>query len=621
MTSKIRKYIEWIAIGVLGISFFIIFTEPVYEGDIFWHLKTGQHIWENKEIPAKDPFLFTSIGFEPTRPDSVRIKFVLSSYWLAQIALYGIYSLADIAGVIIFRVLLLIAPLLIIWHWLRKRNVQFNIIFLVIALSGFVLREYTGDRPQLFSFLFAPLAVYLLEDLKNRLNSYNRLNRAKKAITLFDLLALFKLPSLMLLWANMHGGFILGAVIIGIYMAAEGLKAMYNKVKAKAEVEKNLNLNLFLPICLIAVFASFINPNTYKVVPLLLEWKTTLYKTAVIENYSPIQHALVFHQYHIPYFIFFALSAATLFLRILVKSQNSQRDHNYALCSAVIFLAALSLTASRYIPFFVLIGSAWVAIELNKGASFAGLFFRKIREFFIVELAIMLILGIILSSDIKNTTALKLVVAKKIIPENAVMFIKKNNISGRIFNTYEWGGYLTWTLYPQSMAFMDGRALVEEVFLDYKRVVDVDETLIAGIPYWKAILDAYNVDMFLISGVNFISFHVNPVIHKIVRDESWALVYYDDCSVLFLKKKPKFKEVILKYAMPSDWAYNQIIMKAQNGIKHMPWNPVVWITMADAHYVQGRYRAAKMYYQEALKHKPNDEALKKIIEKIEGMGY
>ena len=43
-------------------------------------------------------------------------------------------------------------------------------------------------------------------------------------------------------------------------------------------------------------------------------------------------------------------------------------------------------------------------------------------------------------------------------PARAVAFLQNHPPSGRIFNHYDWGGYLIWKLYPSTPVFIDGRA-------------------------------------------------------------------------------------------------------------------------------------------------------------------
>ena len=47
-------------------------------------------------------------------------------------------------------------------------------------------------------------------------------------------------------------------------------------------------------------------------------------------------------------------------------------------------------------------------------------------------------------------------------PVDAAAFLKKNRISGNMFNPYAWGGYLIWALYPDHKVFIDGRGLTQE---------------------------------------------------------------------------------------------------------------------------------------------------------------
>lgn len=60
----------------------IYLLRPLYDPDFYWHLKTGQWIWQNKALPLIDPF-----GVQPVLEPSPRTGFILTSYWLNQLVL------------------------------------------------------------------------------------------------------------------------------------------------------------------------------------------------------------------------------------------------------------------------------------------------------------------------------------------------------------------------------------------------------------------------------------------------------------------------------------------------------------------------------------------------------
>ena len=58
-------------------------------------------------------------------------------------------------------------------------------------------------------------------------------------------------------------------------------------------------------------------------------------------------------------------------------------------------------------------------------------------------------------------------------PKDAAEFLRRNQITDPIFNSYEYGGYLIWALWPEQRTFIDGRALNEAVYRDYVKILHI----------------------------------------------------------------------------------------------------------------------------------------------------
>ncbi|HDH51207.1 MAG TPA: hypothetical protein ENH31_00990, partial [Nitrospirae bacterium] len=174
----------------------------LWDYDFWWHISTGRLIVETGSLPDADPFSFVSTLQENENLRPKWENFVLKQYWLCQILFYFIFIKAGPAGIIILRTALLLLTILVVLWQLRRWGVSFYICFVLVFLLFLVTTQFTGERPVLFSILFTPVVFIMLEDFKHR--------RGK---------LLYLLPPLMLLWANIHGGFIIGNIMIMVYMA------------------------------------------------------------------------------------------------------------------------------------------------------------------------------------------------------------------------------------------------------------------------------------------------------------------------------------------------------------------------------------------------------------------
>ena len=102
--------------------------------------------------------------------------------------------------------------------------------------------------------------------------------------------------------------------------------------------------------------------------------------------------------------------------------------------------------------------------------------------------------------------------------------MRDHALPGPMFNSYDWGGYLMWTLYPDYPVFVDGRTdLYDDAFLrDYLKVAWAR-------PGWPDVLDRY--------GVNFIFIESDSVLATVLAtDTAWTRVYADDRAVVFQRQ-------------------------------------------------------------------------------------
>jgi hypothetical protein len=123
-------------------------------------------------------------------------------------------------------------------------------------------------------------------------------------------------------------------------------------------------------------------------------------------------------------------------------------------------------------------------------------------------------------------------------PSGAADFLLAHHVSAPMFNTYEKGGYLLWRLWPQERVFIDGRALNESVFQDYRRIIaNANAT---GGKSGRELLDQYGIQVIVMNG-----FERNAgdpyVLAAILADPAqteWKLVYQDAQAVIFMRHPP-----------------------------------------------------------------------------------
>jgi len=863
---------------LLTLSFtliFGIFSVEIRDPDFWWHLRTGQLISETGSIPATDPFAYTSLPKDPINPESKRIKFILSQYWLSQVIFYRIYDYFSFGGIIFLRALLLTLLVFFTYSAVRREGFGFVPSIILIVPLVMILRTYTGERPQLFSFLFSFLLIYLIEgfrrkerggdskerdsrgqgvkgpsekgnavivgtettsqslpdsndeiaalppvarndeqaedkggcyspDNENRskqppappllrgnkaedsagtytetssqpvfarspanrrttkqslpdpnneiaalppvarndkeqhghceeqsdvaispLPPEQRDRRASLAMTMnstviarsetmWQSLLWFFLPSLrgaerrgnlffaslktrllhfvrndiqkatdksygellpedhphpnpppsmgreipsqpvsisldesqlvstslhqspqvspslhkspsvpsliyllpilliMLLWANLHGGFILGILIMVAYLAAEWTKFFTKKLGTALPPRR---IKLLTATGVVAILLSLVNPNGYNVIAFLIEFERGQYKELIVESMPPltlIQAGLYSPQFLI-YFVILSLCALLFILNI----------RRAGLTDILVTggLAAMSLTASRFIPFFAPVGILMIARYsadfLNRlpGTNLLDNIVKKYQLFLYIILSIALIIAIN-SSDL-----FKQGVRENKFPSGAAKFLKENRIEGNMFNPYIWGGYLIWSLYPDYRVFIDGRGLIGEVFFQQVNIMEANPKKVEGIPQWKAILKAYNTDYIITYSVGNFTGRLVPLIPALLNDEEWHLVYMDNISLIFVRESDKNREVIERFGLRKEWLWSEVAVEAALKAKDYGGNINYYITMGDALLSNGSYGDAKQAFLRAQNINPQNAYVRQRLELLRSMGY
>ncbi|HWR57920.1 MAG TPA: hypothetical protein VN328_03450, partial [Thermodesulfovibrionales bacterium] len=495
MPERTSNLNRWIWGGILCL-FFVIYgilvATPINDNDFFWHLTTGRWIWEHKVIPSEDPLNFTTP--RDAGQTYLKTRFRLQQYWLGQLLIYGVYRIGEYYGIVLFRSVLFLLTIFFLYYWLTKMGTKSHAVLLLLVPAAFVLGEFVGERPNQISFFMAVITLYLVEETR-------RLSR--KA---------FFLPVVMFIWANAHGGFILGAVTIVLYLASE-TAIKFNLKYAKKQYD---GYQYILLVYSLSLFAGFLNPQGYNAIPVMLE-ANPLHYQPISESQSPFELARTANIDLYSGFFVFYLVASIVYAALTVRRRQTDLAH-LALLS---FLLLLSSQEIRYLPFLGLLATPILAGSLTGPAA---RLFARLERFGIPQVFFCLLFLASFSLEYKNTI-LKQPVLSDNFPVRAVDFLKEELIEGKIFNFVDYGGYLDWRFYPEKRTFIDGRNLVNSVFVSHDNVI-------RGLSGWDAVLESYDVRHIIIPAV-MRNGGMPGLIPELYLDDRWKLVYGDSSGLLF----------------------------------------------------------------------------------------
>jgi tetratricopeptide (TPR) repeat protein len=514
------------SIFLLFLFIFLLFVHDIQSFDLWWHLKTGQYIIQNFKIPHTDLYSYTSVG-----------KPWMDMQWLFQAILFLVYKYSGCSGLILFNALVVLSIFLIIFKAVYGPG-EYFFTAAAVFLAALCLWERGSLRPEVFSYFYLSIFVYVLHRYKYAGSGYNKNY-------------IYLLPLVQLFWVNSHALFILGIVLVYSYVLGETLSS---RVKLPVLNDKACRIEgedyrrLLVAAALITV-VSFLNPYTYRafIFPFtLLDRINGSIKIFSAVGELPVGEIQPPFSSFCPNttILFYKSILALSFAAMLINSRRLSWPHLISYS----FFFGLSFLARRNIPPFALVCVPIITENLCQAVR------GRVKEFLArgdirfagsCIIAVITALGIIDLSGggerIRGNTekSFYLGMAPFKYPDAAVSFVEKASLKGNIFNDLQSGNYLIWRFYPERKVFLDGRLEVhsEEFYTEYVRLLE-DPGL------WPKIVKKYNINYVLLS-------HVEEGLDKLLTylysDSGWKLVYFDDVAVVFVKDSEENKKIIKNY--------------------------------------------------------------------------
>lgn len=560
--------------AVFFLALFCFFgSKQIGDPDFWWHLRTGQFIAESRSLPEADPF--ASVGL-PDSDSAGRQKVILKGYWLSQLIFYSVYSSLGFSGINLLKAFVYTSIFFLQWLIMRQEKVSGVFTYPLIALAAYVLFSYfPGERPQIFSFLFAILTMSLIEKFKR------------------DGKAPYALPAITAVWANTHPGYFAGAAVIAVYLLGEGLKLAAGATSAMTK--ERYRMLFFWGAVSLACFG--LNPSFSGGVAGLTGAAQSVIRTDISEYMS------VFALYS-EYRIAGPLVAAgvIVFLSVAAFLLNFKKSDITHVLLVFCWLTG-GIFVFRFFAFAVILCIPLLGIYLDRGTAelrervmsgaarkrFSGAYHTLLAVALIVMLFPLLREGLFLRNDYDTSD----------FPAGAANFIEKNSIRGDIFNHYNWGGYLIWRLYPQHRVFVDGRGLSDEAYIRHLAVLAGDSGQAFGVGGWSGFLDSMKLNIILIPAIDKFSGDIFPLVFSLMESAEWRLVYFDDSAVIFVKEGELNRKLIQAFNMPKYLVFNTVIAEAERGISMSPGNPKFYVSMALALRGLSREKEAGLYFEKA----------------------
>lgn len=591
----INYFIAAMALGFL----FILCLKPLSDPDLWWHLKHGQWMAEHRALLGnEDPFSFTT----PSPLSEAQVT-ALRGQWLGQLGLYGAYAMAGYAGVVMLKAFLMVLPFVLALRLSRSGAAGVSLsALLAVAVPLLVMAAYlsnTFERPQGFSFALA-LPMYLAL-LKARRGAH---------------LAWYLAPAgIMALWANLHGGYVVGAWLMAAFALADVLAHGTKRLGLPLASECSARPMMFYASCVLAFLAMGLNPAGYQ----FLGWTVSISKTALapalssgnaativvneVLEYRPLM--FFYQQLHMSWalyvMVFYAIAIATLLAKYI-----HQRKVDFSEALACAFLIVFAMRYARGVGFSLAVLGYCIATTMSHS--------KALARYVTVALGIALVFiatGIYRQDAQLLKPSLPQQWVSPGVPEQQARFILEHKIQGRMFNTLSWGGYFIWRLGPERQVFFDGREISPQVTKIYKDII-------SGNPNWRGVLESYGVNFMVLPVLNPINGSLFPVIFHLIeqRSEGWQLVYAQDNAVIFIKRDGLNSAVIECCSLALGELYQQVDLQASIFLESHAGHPTGLMAKAMALYWQGDYEGARALFMSL----PGDRLTEMFMRRIEGTG-
>ena len=468
-------------------------VQPSLDTDSWWHLRSGAWILENGQILKSDPFSLTRQGQAWIYPG-----------WLSQIILFSVFNSLGMAGLNLFTGIIVLITFAMLWMTLeRKELLRAFVLLLAAATSGL----YWSARPQIFTLLFTSATLFLLEGTKREKQRH-----------------LWILPVLITIWVNLHGGFIVGYLLIGVYFMGEVIEALISIILSRRKLNEEWqnrkeSLSVLAAVGIASIFTGMINPHG----PVILLYPFQTISMGTLQDYIAEWQSPNFHTPEVQPFIL-------LFFLTFLSFGISTKKRSARELLLISLFGYMSLMAVRNVGLFALVAAPIACRHLDAGLK--PLFKRlksekELPEKLTKHLNLILAVLLTFAGLIRIATQLENEVNQKHIhqqiPLEAFEFIEEEKPEGALFNSYNWGGYVIWSLYPDYLSFVDGRTdlFSDEILNEYLN------TWLAK-PGWQTFLEEWGIQWALIE--------IDSPLSRVMIYDGWRLLYQDEQAIILEKE-------------------------------------------------------------------------------------
>lgn len=508
---------DYIFILALYIMLYLKPDMILSDGSTGWHLVTGNYILQHHQIPHTDIMSYTFAN-----------KPWVAYEWLSDLFMAILVKLGGLSLLLVSAACAIAYLFSLLYKACRDNGCNFLQAFFLTITGGIVSTIHWLARPHLFTFF----GVFIFTTLLSR---YYQGSLSKKKLAIF-------LTLYMLLWANCHPGFILGLLLIGLYLLSSIIEYfLFDQNQNKSLKAQSVR---WLGLCFVlSVGATLCTPYGTGLYSYIFHYlvQGSSVVAATDEFLSP-----VFHGSLQPFLL------ETFFALFIIGLALSKR--RIALPDLLVYLAFayLSLSAQRNMAIYIIVALPIISrlyadtvFNPVNGSLFEILKkpwrnlisqFNNLNQGFTENeqacssrllsgaICLLLILIACAGGKVFGVEILQDRFAEYRNPNSTLAMIKKLHLKPEQGVALDnWGGIIRYQLdYP---VFIDDRSdfYGEPFYLEYGRLILTSEG-------WQKIMDKYHINWVLLPK-NY------RLIQALKADNHWQLVAEDQASALMVRKE------------------------------------------------------------------------------------
>jgi hypothetical protein len=483
-------------IFLLGLFQLFLSHRSLWHTDLWGHLAYGRVIVANRALPATEPLMPLSRG----------IRFS-DLAWLSEVLGYLAFQWKGAAAIqFVYATSIVICIGLLAYRTAQQTGTIWAAFLAIAACVWLEWQQFLIVRPQLAGLVcFICLFAYLT---RNRVGGE----------------CFLIIPIVFALWANLHGSFLIGFVLIASFAAGRAIDLA--RKKAAGCVWRDVRFRRLMLLFGLSLLATLLNPYGWEI--FRAAWETAGNPNfADLVEWQPLTLKMRQGQ-----------AAAVVAVAVIAACWLTPRRISAAEVILLLGLGAATLRGSRMIVW-------WAPLAAYFLASHGAAIWKRFRHqpsrkpsgsksgvHLGWTLAGVLTLGM---AAVCSPLGQAIVLGKESSPRgslsaetplDATAYLNAHPPQGQIFNTYEWGDYLLWAGPKGLKVFVASHAhlIPRDVWLDYLRVISLQSG-------WERILDKYQTQIAVLDSVQH-----GDLVDSLRDSTDWSLVYEDDHSAIFVRR-------------------------------------------------------------------------------------